>query len=80
MTYKPRHRLSPQPVEFAPRLQTSKIPRVGATVRHPLWPELGTGVIETATKARQPGCRCGRVRWSTGQVSTHNLATLREVE
>lgn len=80
MPYKPRHRLSAQPVEFVAGQQQAKAPRIGATVRHPLWPELGTGVVETHSKATEPSARVGRIRWSTGQVSTHNLATLREVD
>jgi hypothetical protein len=56
------------------------VPLVGAKVRHPLWPELGVGEVQTSGKAPHPGTCCGHVRWSTGQVSTHNLATLREVE
>ena len=55
-------------------------PPVGAKVVHPLWPELGTGVVETQSKAIEPSARVGRIRWSTGQVSTHNLAVLKEVE
>lgn len=56
-----------------------RVAGVGASVTHPLYPELGTGVVETAGKAA-PSDRAGRVRWSTGQVSTHNLAVLKEVE
>lgn len=52
---------------------------VGATVRHPLWPELGVGEVEWCGKAAQPPLRCGRVRWSCGQISTHNLAVLKQV-
>lgn len=77
--YKPRHRLSPQDVEFAPNLGVAIAPTVGKRVVHPLWPELGVGVVETNTTAT-PCLRMGRIRWSIGQVSTHHLATLREVE
>lgn len=52
----------------------------GATVRHPLWPELGTGqVISVTSESINTANRTARVRWSTGQVSRHNLAVLREV-
>lgn len=53
---------------------------VGATVRHPLWPELGTGEVEECGQNSQPQHRTARVRWSCGQVSSHNLAVLKEVE
>ena len=56
------------------------IPPVGAKVRHPLWPELGVGEVETASRCKQPSLRVGRVRWSCGQASAHNLSVLREVE
>ena len=58
-----------------------KLPDVGATVRHPLWPELGDGAVESVnkTEAHNKTCVCGRIRWSCGQVSTHNLSVLREV-
>jgi hypothetical protein len=58
-----------------------KVPTVGATVRHPLWPELGIGEVETVSGASDNvvGQRTGRIRWSCGQVSRHNLSVLREV-
>lgn len=77
MVYKPRHRAD-VPQDSTPSL-AAKAPAVDAIVVHPLYPELGTGVVETAGKAA-PSDRAGRVRWSTGQVSTHNLAVLKEVE
>lgn len=77
MNYKPRHRADV--TQDSPPSPVAKAPAVGAIVAHPLYPELGTGVVETAGKAA-PTDRAGRVRWSTGQVSTHNLSVLREVE
>jgi hypothetical protein len=56
------------------------VPTAGAWVTHPLWPELGVGLVLTASKAVNPGARVGRIRWATDQLSTHNLATLKEVE
>lgn len=64
------------------------LPPIGAKVRHPLWPELGVGEVQSTNKAaigsdaRGRGAATyatGRVRWSTGQVSVHNLAILREL-
>lgn len=54
-------------------------PPVGAKVRHPLWPELGNGVVETVTWTTFAGQRTGWVRWECGQRSRHNLSVLREV-
>ena len=34
----------------------------------------------THSKAPEPSARVGRIRWSCGQVSTHNLSILREVD
>lgn len=65
------------------------VPAVGSKVRHPLWPELGIGEVETVGKyGDTPGRSsrigasfvAGRVRWSCGQVSHHNLSVLREVD
>jgi hypothetical protein len=58
------------------------LPTVGASVRHPLWPELGIGEVEVTTQisSQHLGAAAGRVRWSTGQVSTHNLSVLRKVD
>lgn len=55
-------------------------PPVGATVRHPLWPELGVGVVETINDATDVRNRTGLIRWATGQVSRHCLCVLREVK
>lgn len=55
------------------------VPAAGAWVTHPLWPELGMGLVMTASKS-DPAERVGSVWWATDQVSTHNLAVLREVE
>lgn len=55
------------------------VPEAGAWVTHPLWPELGVGLVLTASNAVNAGARVGRIRWATDQVSTHNLSTLREV-
>lgn len=52
---------------------------VDAKVRHPLWPELGTGVVLKVNSTTVPACRTGIVRWSTGQESSHHLGTLRAV-
>jgi hypothetical protein len=54
-------------------------PAVGATVRHPLWPELGHGTVTQANRATQPQMRTGVVAWATGQISRHCLAVLVEV-
>jgi hypothetical protein len=54
-------------------------PSVGAKVRHPLWPELGVGEVQTSGTAVQVQLRSGWIRWSCGQVSRHNLSVLREV-
>lgn len=48
-------------------------PKAGDDVRHPLWPELGTGQLKKVSKAEL----VGRVEWSTGQVSTHAMDVLR---
>lgn len=65
------------------------VPPVGSKVRHPLWPELGVGEVETVGKYGHRPDRsdragaslvAGRVRWSCGQVSHHNLSVLREVD
>lgn len=58
------------------------IPDVGATVHHPLWPELGSGVVQTVSKhePNHVSYATGRIRWSCGQVSVHNLSVLRKVE
>lgn len=55
-------------------------PPAGAWVIHPLYPELGVGLVLTASKAANAGARVGRIRWATDQISTHNLSVLREVE
>lgn len=55
-------------------------PPVGAKVRHPLWPELGTGVVETSMESPLVVQRTGWVQWSCGQRSRHNLSVLREVD
>lgn len=57
------------------------VPSVGASVRHPLWPELGLGRVETVGKFTPWNASVvgGRVRWSCGQVSKHNLSILCEV-
>ena len=55
-------------------------PPVGAKVIHPLYPELGVGVVESVNTASQVTCRNGKVRWECGQVSTHALCVLREVD
>ena len=55
-------------------------PPVGAKVFHPLYPELGVGVVEAANTDTLPSLRTGRIRWECGQVSRHALCVLREVD
>ncbi len=60
---------------------TAYAPPVGAKVIHPLYPELGVGVVEsTNSDTTQVTCRNGKVRWECGQVSRHALCILREVD
>ena len=56
------------------------IPPIGAKVHHPLYPELGIGVVEAANTDTLPSLRTGRIRWECGQVSRHALCVLREVD
>ena len=59
---------------------TAYAPPVGARIIHPLYPELGVGVVESTTHCAQVSLRNGKVRWECGQVSTHALCVLREVD
>lgn len=52
---------------------------VGETVRHPLWPELGTGRVLDITHTPHWTTRNARISWSTGQRSSHALSILRVV-
>lgn len=52
----------------------------GDRVRARLWPELGTGEVLRVTAASATTaatCRVARVRWATGQESTHSFAALK---
>lgn len=53
-------------------------PEKGDDVRHPLWPELGTGEVLSCTRTGVT-CRSARVHWTTGQVSSHSVNVLRVV-
>lgn len=52
---------------------------VGDKVRHPLWPELGTGRLTWLSKASENNHSnpVAKVHWATGQHSTHSLLVLR---
>jgi len=57
----------------------TNLARIGDTVRHPLWPELGTGDVTEVSGDHSFAHRWACVSWPTGQVSKHALSVLRVV-
>lgn len=49
----------------------------GDQVRARLYPELGTGEVLRTFGTANNGVRMARVRWATGQESTHSFAALK---
>jgi len=58
----------------------SRVARVGDKVRHPLYPELGVGLLQQCNYGGHPTYQTAQVEWPTGQVSRHCLTVLRVVQ